>query len=89
MEIEVINPKRKLSRLGRAEYIDPYLLRNWYTTRPTQVWQIDISYIPMRKGFMYLTAIIDVYSRFIVGWQRSNSLEETIQPKILNEFRQI
>src|SRR5690625_7680100 len=44
-----------------------------------------LSYIPMKKGFMYLTAIIDVYSRFIVGWQVSNSLEEATQTELLNE----
>lgn len=85
MGIEVIYPKRNLSRLGRAEYVHPYLLRNLNINRPNQVWQIDISYIPMKKGFMYLTAIIDVYSRFIVGWQVSNSLEEATQTELLNE----
>lgn len=85
MGIEVIYPKRNLSRLGRAEYVYPYLLRNLNITRPNQVWQIDISYIPMKKGFMYLTAIIDVYSRFIVGWQISNSLEKQTQTELLNE----
>ncbi|WP_141743531.1 DDE-type integrase/transposase/recombinase, partial [Weeksella sp. HMSC059D05] len=72
-------------RLGRAEYVHPYLLRNLNITHPNQVWQIDISYVPMKKGFMYLTAIIDVYSRFIVGWQISNSLEEATQTELLNE----
>ena len=52
-------------------------------TRPNQVWAIDITYIPMRSGFMYLTAIIDVYSRFIVGWQISNSLEKETQTELL------
>ena len=85
MGIEVIYPKRNLSRLGRAEYVHPYLLRNLNITRPNQVWQIDISYIPMKKGFMYLTAIIDVYSRFIVGWQISNSLDKETQTELLNE----
>lgn len=85
MGIEVIYPKRNLSRLGRAEYVYPYLLRNLNITRPNQVWQIDISYIPMKKGFMYLTAIIDVYSRFIVGWQISNSLDKETQTELLNE----
>lgn len=85
MGIEVIYPKRNLSRLGRVEYVYPYLLRNLNITRPNQVWQIDISYIPMKKGFMYLTVIIDVYSRFIVGWQISNSLEKQTQTELLNE----
>jgi putative transposase len=76
MGIMAIYSKPNLSRLGKAKYIHPYLLRNMKITRPNQVWVIDISYIPMRKGFMYLTAIIDVYSRFIVGWQISNTLEK-------------
>ncbi|WP_129594593.1 IS3 family transposase [Seramator thermalis] len=67
-------PKRNLSKLGLAGYIYPYLLRNLNIDHPNQVWEIDITYIPMDKGFMYLTAIIDVYSRFIVGWGLHNSL---------------
>jgi putative transposase len=67
-------PKRNLSKMGLAGYIYPYLLRNLTIDHPNQVWEIDITYIPMRKGFMYLTAIIDVYSRFIVGWGLHNSL---------------
>jgi putative transposase len=67
-------PKRNLSKQGLAEYIHPYLLRNLTIDHPNQVWEIDITYIPMYKGFMYLTAIIDVYSRFIIGWGLHNSL---------------
>jgi len=67
-------PKRNLSKLGLAGYIYPYLLRNLTMDHPNQAWKIDITYIPMDKGFMYLTAIIDVYSRFIVGWGLHNSL---------------
>ena len=83
MCLEPIYPKRNLSRLGVARYIHPYLLRELEITRPNQVWAIDITYIPMRSGFMYLTAIIDVYSRFIVGWQISNSLEKETQTELL------
>lgn len=86
MSIEVIYPKRNLSKLGRAEYIRPYLLRNLNFTRANQVWQIDISYVPMKKGFMYLTVVIDVYSRFIVGWQLSNSLEKETQTELIDEL---
>ncbi len=56
------------------EFIKPYLLRGLDITHANQVWCTDITYIPMRNGFMYLTAIIDVYSRKIVGWGISNSL---------------
>jgi len=75
MGIMPIYPKKNLSKLGKTKYIRPYLLRNLSITRPNQVWAIDITYIPMEKGFMYLTAIIDLYSRYVVGWDLSNSLE--------------
>ncbi len=55
MAIEPIYPKRNLSRLGKAKYIHPYLLRNLEICRPNQVWALDISYVPMKHGFMYLT----------------------------------
>lgn len=74
MAIHSVYPGPNLSKLGKAEYIRPYLLRNLAITRPNQVWALDITYIPMGKGFMYLTAIIDIYSRFVVGWKLSNSL---------------
>ena len=75
MGVMAIFPKRNLSKLGNTKYIYPYLLRGMEITKPNQVWEIDITYIPMAKGFMYLTAIIDVYSRFVVGWNISNNLE--------------
>jgi putative transposase len=75
MGVMAIYPKRNLSKLGHAKYIRPYLLRGLDITRPNQVWAIDITYIPMPKGFMYLTAIIDVYSRYIVAWELHNSLD--------------
>lgn len=83
MGIEPIYPKRNLSKLGKARYIHKYLLRDLVIDHPNQVWAIDITYIPMQKGFMYLTAIIDVYSRFIVGWQVSNSLEKETQTQVV------
>lgn len=85
MCLDPIYPKRNLSKLGKAKYIYPYLLRNLAITQPNQVWAIDITYIPMKSGFMYLTAIIDVYSRFIVGWQISNSLAQETQTAVLNQ----
>jgi len=83
MGIEPIYPKRNLSKLGKVKYVHPYLLRDLVIDHPNQVWAIDITYIPMKRGFMYLTAIIDVYSRFIVGWQVSNSLEKETQTEVL------
>ena len=85
MRIATIYPKRNLSKLGKATYIRPYLLKDLKIEKANQVWQIDISYIPMKIGFMYLTAIIDVYSRYIVGWQLSNTLEKETQTLVMNE----
>jgi putative transposase len=68
MGIMAIFPKRNLSKLGHAKYIRPYLIRGLKIERSNQLWEIDITYIPMAKGFMYLTAIIDVYSRYVVAW---------------------
>lgn len=86
MRIKTIYPKRNLSKLGKAKYIHPYLLRNLKIIRPNQVWSIDITYIPMKKGFMYLTAVIDVYSRFILGWQLSNSLDKENQTELVESL---
>lgn len=75
MGLTALYPKPSLSQLGEVKYIYPYLLKNLSMARSNQVWEIDITYIPMDKGFMYMVAIIDVYSRFIVGWELTNSLE--------------
>jgi putative transposase len=75
MGIMAIYPKRNLSKLGHAKYIRPYLIRGLKIERSNQLWEIDITYIPMAKGFMYLTAIIDVYSRYVVAWDVFNSLD--------------
>ena len=58
----------------KAAYKYPYLLKGLSITKQNQVWEIDITYLPMAKGFMYLYAIIDVYSRYIVAWSISNSM---------------
>lgn len=75
MGIQAVYRKRSLSVLGQAVYVKPYLLRGLVVDHPNQVWSTDITYIPMRRGFMYLIAIIDVYSRFIVGWGLYNTLD--------------
>ena len=74
MGVECVYPRKCLSKGGVKKYIYPYLLRHFTPCHPNQAWSTDISYIPMRHGFMYLYAVIDVYSRFIVGWKLSNSL---------------
>lgn len=85
MGIEAIYPQKKLSKPGLAQYIHPYLLRNLEITHANQVWSTDISYIPMKRGFMYLYAIIDVYSRYILGWRLSNTLERNNCTELLEE----
>lgn len=74
MGIHTFYPKKNLSALGVASFIRPYLLRHLEITHCNQVWSIDITYIKMAKGFMYLTAIIDTYSRYIVAYKLSNTL---------------
>ncbi|WP_392470923.1 IS3 family transposase [Sphingobacterium cellulitidis] len=74
MNLRTIYPKRNLSKANPADYKYPYLLRKLVINRPCQVWQADITYIPMFRGFMYMFAIIDVYSRKIMGWSTSNTM---------------
>ena len=74
MGIYAIYPKPNLSKPDKGHKL-PYLLKNMNIFLPNQVWAVDITYIPMKHGHMYLTAIIDWYSRFIVGWALSDTLE--------------
>jgi putative transposase len=85
MGIMAIYPKRNLSKPGKAEYIYPYLLRGLEIVRPNQVWGIDITYIAMARGFLYLTGIIDHYSRYVVGWGLNNSLDAINSHNVLKE----
>jgi putative transposase len=85
MGLMAIYPKKNLSKLGLKKYIHPYLLKGLKITRPNQVFAIDITYIPMKNGFLYLTAIIDVYSRYIVGWGISNTLDADASLSVLKQ----
>jgi len=75
MGIFAVHPKPNLSKPGKEHKKYPYLLRNMNIWLPNQVWAIDITYISIKSGHMYLTAIIDWYSRYIIGWELSDSLE--------------
>jgi putative transposase len=75
MGIEAIYPKPRLSQSNAEHRIYPYLLRDVKIDRPNQVWSTDITYIRLLGGFVYLVAIIDWYSRYILSWQISNTLE--------------
>src|SRR5690606_18542195 len=67
-------PKRRTSQPDAEHRVFPYLLRNVAITHPHHVWSTDITYVPLRRGFMYLVAVLDWYSRFVLSWRLSNSL---------------
>lgn len=74
MGIVTIYPKLNLSKPYKWNQHFPYLLRNFSIERANQVWSTDITYIPMEKGFMYMCAVIDWYSRYLIYWTISNTL---------------
>jgi putative transposase len=75
MGIEAIYCRPHTSQPNKAHKIYPYLLKGLSITQANQVWATDITYVPMRKGFMYLMAIIDLYSRYVLEWSVSNTME--------------
>lgn len=75
MGLEAIYPKPRLSAPAAGHRIYPYLLRGLTVERPRQVWSADITYLPLPGGFMYLVATLDWYSRLVVAWRLSNSLD--------------
>ena len=85
MGLEAIYPKPKLSRAGRGHRIYPYLLRNVSIERADQVWSTDITYVPLASGFMYLAAIMDWYSRCVLAWRLSNTLDGSFCLDMLEE----
>lgn len=85
MGLQGLFPRRSLSKPAPGHRIYPYLLRGLAITQPNQVWSTDITYVPMRQGYMYLVAVIDWYSRYVLAWQLSNTLEGTFCLDTLNE----
>ena len=75
MRLEAIYPKPNLSRPNSEHKIYPYLLKDMEIKYSNHVWSTDITYIPMKDGFMYLVAIIDWHSRYVLSWEISNTLE--------------
>jgi putative transposase len=73
--IETIYPKKNISKRNQAHKVYPYLLKDFAIVKPNQVWSMDITYIRLKQGFVYLAAIIDWYSRFVLSWRVSISLE--------------
>lgn len=85
MGLRSVLPGPHTSKRCRGHAVFPYLLRNLKITNTNQVWATDITYIPMQKGFMYLMAIIDLKSRYVVHWSLSNSMEADWCTQVLQE----
>lgn len=75
MGIEAIYSRPNTSQPNQAHKVYPYLLKGLSITKANQVWATDITYVPMKTGFMYLIAIIDLYSRYVLEWSVSNTME--------------
>ena len=75
MGLQAIHPKRRTSIPAPGHKRYPYLLRGLEITHPCQVWSTDVTYVPMRGGFLYLVAVIDWFSRYVLAWQLSNTLD--------------
>lgn len=85
MGMRAVMPGKHTSRRHKAHKTYPYLLRNLTIERPNQVWAMDITYIPMKKGHMYLVAIIDLYSRYVINWSVSNCMDAEWCKRCLEE----
>lgn len=85
MGLDAIYPKRSTTRPAAGHKIYPYLLKNVEILRPDQVWSTDITYLPMRQGFLYLTAVIDWFSRYVLSWRISNTLDGAFCIEALEE----
>ena len=85
MGLEAIYPKPRTSLKAPENRVYPYLLRNLEIERPNQVWCSDITYIPMKRGFAYLVVVMDWYSRAVLGWRISNTLDSDFCLGALND----
>jgi putative transposase len=85
MGLEAIYPRPKLSAARAGHRIYPYLLRDVAVERPDQVWSTDITYVPLASGFMYLAAVIDWFSRYVLAWRLSNTLDGSFCLEMLEE----
>ena len=85
MGLEALHPKPRTTIPAPGARVYPYLLRDRELTHIDEVWSSDITYVPMRHGFMYLTAVIDWYSRYVLTWRLSNTLEGRFCLEALDE----
>ncbi len=86
MGIEAIYPKKRISYKTEGNKIYPYLLHNLNIFKPDLVWCSDITYMSLKNGYAYLTMVMDWYSRYIVSWELSMSLESTFCTIALREM---
>ncbi len=85
MGIEAVGPKRRTTVAMPGHRIYPYLLRNVEVTRVDQVWSSDITYVPLSCGWLYLTAVMDWFSRKVLSWRLSNTLDGAFVLEALDE----
>jgi putative transposase len=85
MGLEALFPRPRTTTAASEARAYPYLLRDRVLTHVNEVWSSDITYVPMRHGFMYLTAVIDWYSRYVLTWRLSNTLEGRFCLEALDE----
>jgi putative transposase len=85
MGMEALFPRLRTTTAAPDARVYPYLLRDRELTHADEVWSSDITYVPMRRGFMYLTAVIDWYSRYVLSWRLSNTLEGRFCLEALDE----
>jgi putative transposase len=85
MGLEALFPRPRTTTAAPDARVYPYLLRDRELTHSDEVWSSDITYVPMRRGFMYLTAVIDWYSRYVLSWRLSNTLEGRFCLEALDE----
>jgi len=85
MGLEAIYPRPRTTMAGKGHRIYPYLLRGVAIERADQVWSADITYVPMASGFMYLAAVIDWFSRYVIAWKLSNTLDGSFCTEMLEE----
>jgi len=83
MNLEAMYPKQRTSISNKEHYKFPYLLRNLKIMKPNQVWGTDITYIPLETGYLYLVAILDLYSRYVISWNISNNMDSESSKLVL------
>ena len=88
MGVEGLHPAPRTTVIDPGARVYPYLLRDRVLTRVDEVWSSDITYVPMRRGFMYLTAVIDWFSRYVLSWRLSNTMEVRFCLEALDEALQ-